>query len=316
MSDFCPDGYVRSQDAIVRAAKSWFPDKIAALESATAPESQTKPDNNFDAVVRALSQPPIPDAWRHAFEDIAGHTVYRLRNFLHEGKLKAYYFGDDGCHSLSREIWATAQADGVMKSGIYWPFGKPTRWHKSRPNYSLFLLQSELEALLTEQPAKKPAASRTRKSRSSWQLCANLTIFRTARPSSKHYATCQNFVSSRSPDTLRAAAKGGAAGGWAKIAAKIVISALLDRLEEQRHPHGGGRGRQPLRPVIWSRKNWGCPADQARRRRKLSARDLVADNRLDFGAAWSVPFQTGRSALFNSSPGVTSGFCATCGSPR
>jgi hypothetical protein len=155
MSDFCPDGYVRSQDAIVRAAESWFPDKIAALESATAPESQTKPDNNFDAVVRALSQPPIPDAWRHAFEDIAGHTVYRLRNFLHEGKLKAYYFGDDGCHSLSREIWATAQADGVMESGIYWPFGKPTRWHESRPNYSLFLLQSELEALLTEQPAKK-----------------------------------------------------------------------------------------------------------------------------------------------------------------
>src|SRR6266436_3972501 len=33
----------------------------------------------------------------------------------------------------------------------------------------------------------------------SWiHFCANLTVFRTARPSSKHYATCQNFVSSRS----------------------------------------------------------------------------------------------------------------------
>ncbi len=48
-----------------------------------------------------------------------------------------------------------AHADGVMESGTYWRFGKPTRWYKLRPNYSLFLLQSELDALLSEQPAKK-----------------------------------------------------------------------------------------------------------------------------------------------------------------
>ena len=48
-----------------------------------------------------------------------------------------------------------------MEFGTDWPFGKPTHWYESRPNYSLFLLQSELDALLSEQPAKKrplPAA--------------------------------------------------------------------------------------------------------------------------------------------------------------
>ena len=156
MSDFCPDGYVPTQEAIVRAAEYWFPERFAALERAAAPQSETKPDNSLEVLARALSQPPgIPDAWRPAFEEIASQTVRRLRNFLHQGKLKAYYFGDDGCHSVSRGFWATAHADGVLESGTYWPFGKPTRSYEGRPNYSLFLLQSELDALLSEQPAKK-----------------------------------------------------------------------------------------------------------------------------------------------------------------
>jgi hypothetical protein len=155
VSDFCPDGYLPTPTAIARAAERWFPDKFAALETVAAPESQTKPDNNLDAAVRAFSQPHIPDAWRYAFEEIASLTLHRLRNFLHQGNLKAYYFGHDGCQPVPREFWATAQADGVMGSGIYWPFGEPTRWHESRPNCSLFLLQAELDALLTEQPTKK-----------------------------------------------------------------------------------------------------------------------------------------------------------------
>jgi hypothetical protein len=155
VSDFCPDGYLPTREAIVRAAECWFPDKIAALKSAAAPESQTKPDSNLDVAARAFSQPQVPDAWRHAFEDIASQSVHRLRNFLHQGKLKAYYFGDDGSHSVSRGFWATAHADGVIESGIYWPFGKPTRSYETRPNYSLFLPQSELDLLLSEQPAKK-----------------------------------------------------------------------------------------------------------------------------------------------------------------
>jgi hypothetical protein len=111
MSDFCPDGYLPSKEATFRAAKFWFPEQMAALETAAAPESQTKAVSSLDAAVRAFSQPQVSDAWWHAFAEIAGQTVHRLRNFLHQGTLKVYYFGDDGSHRVSREFWATADAD-------------------------------------------------------------------------------------------------------------------------------------------------------------------------------------------------------------
>jgi hypothetical protein len=150
MNGFCPEGYVSTQKAIVTGARYWFPEKAAAQQI------ETKPSNSFEADARALPQSPaIADALRHVFRDIVNQTVHRLRNALHKGKLNAYYFAEYGCHSVSREFWATEQAGGVMESGIYWPFGRPTRTYDSRPNYPLFLLQSELDALLSERPAKK-----------------------------------------------------------------------------------------------------------------------------------------------------------------
>jgi hypothetical protein len=162
VSFFCPDGYVPAPEAIARATEYWFPERLAALERAAAPQSEPKPDNSLETLTRALSQTPlVPDALRHELQGIVIETVHRLRNLLHQGKLTTYYFGDNGCRSVSLEFWATAHADGVIESGTYWPFGKPTRWYERRPNFSLFLLQSELDALLSEQPAKKrplPAA--------------------------------------------------------------------------------------------------------------------------------------------------------------
>jgi hypothetical protein len=156
VSGFCPDGYVPTQGAIVRAAEYWFPERIAALERAAAPPSETKPDHSLEALARALSPPSvIPEALRHEFQDIVSETIHRLRNFLHRDQLKAYYFENDGCRSLPREFWATAHADGVMESGTYWPCGRPTRWHEQRPNHPLFVKQSELDALLSDQSAKK-----------------------------------------------------------------------------------------------------------------------------------------------------------------
>ena len=132
--------------------------EFAALESAVAP--QPKSDSSIDAAVRAFSQRQIPaawhdDAWRREFEDLWSQTAHRLRNFLYQGTLKAYYFNDDGCHHLSREFWATAQAYGVIESGTYWPLGAPTNRYERWPNYALFVKESELDLLLTDQPAKK-----------------------------------------------------------------------------------------------------------------------------------------------------------------
>jgi hypothetical protein len=153
MIDFCPDGYLPMQEAIVRAAPYWVPDKVAALESPAARESQTEPKNDSEAALRA-SQSLIPDEPRH-LKEIWMLTINRMRGFLHQGVLKAYYFSHDGLHLVPRQFWATTHADGVIESGTYWPFGAPTRWHERRPNYPLFIKNSELDALLSERPAGK-----------------------------------------------------------------------------------------------------------------------------------------------------------------
>jgi hypothetical protein len=147
MIGFCPDGYVSSQEAVLLAAKFWFPEKVASLDTVVLEKAN-------EEAVRPLSYPQLPEELRKHFEGIADQTVPRLRNFLHQGKLKAYYFENDGCRSVSPEFWATAQADGVIESGTYWPFGRPTRWYDKQPNYSLFMKQSELDALQVIEPAE------------------------------------------------------------------------------------------------------------------------------------------------------------------
>jgi hypothetical protein len=133
---------------VLAAAKLWFPLQIAALEGVTESQSETKPDNSIDAAVSALLPLQVLDALHYALNE----TGYRLRNFLHRGGLKAYYFENDGHHSVSRGFWATTDADEVMESGI-WHFGEPSRGHGQRP---LFLKESELDALLTAKKRPLP----------------------------------------------------------------------------------------------------------------------------------------------------------------
>ena len=158
LRDFCPDGYLPSQDAILRAAGYWFPEQFAVLEGAAESQSEAKPDDSIDAAARAFSQPQFPDA----LKEIVIQAVRQLRNRLHQGKLHGYYFGHEGRLSVPRDFWGTAEADGALELGIYWPFGRPTRFYESRPNYSLLLLQSELDALLSESHAKKKSFPRAK----------------------------------------------------------------------------------------------------------------------------------------------------------
>jgi hypothetical protein len=82
------------------------------LEGAAGSQSEAKPDDSIDAAVRAFSQPQVPDA----LKEIAIQAVRQLRNLLHQGKLHGYYFGHGGRHSVSRDFWATAEADGALES--------------------------------------------------------------------------------------------------------------------------------------------------------------------------------------------------------
>ena len=89
MTDFCPDGYVSTPNALARAAEAWFPEQFSTLEIASEPQPEAKPESPFDALVRAFSQPRIPDVWLSALEKIISPTVHRFRNYLHQGKLEA-----------------------------------------------------------------------------------------------------------------------------------------------------------------------------------------------------------------------------------
>jgi hypothetical protein len=120
------------------------------LEGAAGSEPQAKPDDSIHAARRAFSQPQVPDA----FTELIIEAVRKLRNLLHQGKIRGYYFGHGGRHSVSRDFWATAEADGALESSIYWPFGRPPRLYETRPNYPLLFLQSELDAVLSE-PRRK-----------------------------------------------------------------------------------------------------------------------------------------------------------------
>ena len=87
--------------------------------------------------------------------DLLIQIEHRLRNFLHQGALTAFYFGglfNQGRHAVAREFWATTEADGVLMSGSYWPFGKPRTWHDEHPSYPLCFLESELATLLSRDP--------------------------------------------------------------------------------------------------------------------------------------------------------------------
>jgi hypothetical protein len=166
LSEFCPDGYVPVREAIAQAAVSWFAERCATFETGFLASQATKaePDNSFEAVARALSQPSIPDDLRQELVDILTKTVDiltktidRLRNHLHQGRqLKAYYFEPVSTQAVPSSFWASKQADGALESGTYWPFGQPHHPYDKLPSYPMLLRQSELDAVLTEQqPAKK-----------------------------------------------------------------------------------------------------------------------------------------------------------------
>jgi hypothetical protein len=161
---FCPHGHLTSQDAIERAALKWFPEEIAALNVAAALElaipdklsSDNQEPTSVGALARALASPAsISDILRQQIADVLIKTEHRLRQFLHQGVATAYYFGGlagEGRHTISREFWATNEADGLLVSGFFWPFGKPRSIYEQRPNHPLFLLESDLNALLSADP--------------------------------------------------------------------------------------------------------------------------------------------------------------------
>ena len=161
MTVFCPDGYVPTREALVRAALYFFPEQIAAIERAPSAGSETKPNNFVDAVARAFSRSQVLNTLQREFRNIVNQTERRLRNFLHQGKLNAYYFDADGCHSVPRALWATAHADVAVVSGTFYSVPRAlcatAKVSGAFEGFGpLFLLQSDLDELLKRPVEKRP----------------------------------------------------------------------------------------------------------------------------------------------------------------
>jgi hypothetical protein len=164
MNDFCPDGYVPAQGAIARAVERWFPEQFNQFVVAMESQPASRSEDPIEQAVQPFSPPQIPGVSRHAWENIVSQTVHRLRNLLHQGKLNAYYFDEYGSHTVRRDSWVTTETNGVLESGTYWPFGEPSRVYERQPNYRLFLRQTELDKLLSEESSKKRSLPKSKMS--------------------------------------------------------------------------------------------------------------------------------------------------------
>jgi hypothetical protein len=154
VSEFCPDGYLKTPDGITKAARRWFTEKMAVLDKAVddyrARKSDAAGSNNLNRVLSQL-QPTnralLPDALWPVAEEVFEGTVNRLRNLLHKGALTAFTFGQGGPHAVPADLWATPAADGMLEQGAYW----------LQP---LFLREADLDAL-NDQAKKKPVPKKS-----------------------------------------------------------------------------------------------------------------------------------------------------------
>jgi hypothetical protein len=185
MSDvFCPEGFMLVEAAIVKAAHCWFPEllKEAVRQLATSDTNiDAAVQANIDATVQALEQLNRADdstidaavqvlfqlnraEWPKPLWDAFAHTLNRLRNSLHQGKIKAYSFTKNGPQPIGGHFWATSEADDVLETGRYWPNGEPSIVDPREPSIldeqrrptMLFFMRSEVDALLSKQPKRLP----------------------------------------------------------------------------------------------------------------------------------------------------------------
>jgi hypothetical protein len=154
-SSFCPEGYVSTPQAILRAAQFWFPEQYGAAVRAAGSNAEGTNgtiDASVETLARALS-PQFPDTMVHTIGKLVLTTVQRLRNLLYQRTIDTVYFTRDGPQTVDEKFWATTEADGILELGTHWPFGRPNRRYEARPNHPLFIEQSKLDALLSEERA-------------------------------------------------------------------------------------------------------------------------------------------------------------------
>jgi hypothetical protein len=144
MSEFIPAGYVPSETALLRAVEMWFEPELADLQRKYEASSHS-----------SVSDDPLRNWFARQSEQSAFLKTHgepllikardRFRQFLFEKKLTAYYFSvRHGRQAIEHRFWAAPEADGVIETGQYYPFGKPRRLGQSFPCERVLIQEAEL----------------------------------------------------------------------------------------------------------------------------------------------------------------------------
>lgn len=159
MDEFIPAGYVPIQAAFLKALEHWYRAELKEAEQRYA-ERMPKPTGDPVSDMIASQGPLQPSS-----EDmkLAEEARRRFRQLFYDGDLSAIYFGTGlgftgpGEHSIEPGLWATSQGDGIIETGRYFPFGRPTRFAERRPYATVLIRDADLTTLLEGHEAKGPS---------------------------------------------------------------------------------------------------------------------------------------------------------------
>jgi hypothetical protein len=137
MTQFVPDDYVSTKDALLLALKRWFSRELEDLEAAGRTASCAfPPDPVRDATIGGRLSPEV----EREFLALASDVEKRIRNALYKKELTCYYLSEIwGECAIPAQEWATTNTDGVLWGGGYYPLGRPAnRWSSVDPERALF----------------------------------------------------------------------------------------------------------------------------------------------------------------------------------
>ena len=161
MSSFVPDGYLPIDEAFARAMKRWFADQISKLEQEVEYDRAKRLEDlptTDDPVRRAFLQAGAHEGARKAavpkLEGIKREAEVKFRNLLYAGKLTAHFSEPvSGIEwTIEAKRWATPATDGVIESGLYFPYGKPDGPYAKAPAVKVRVREKKFwEALATSE---------------------------------------------------------------------------------------------------------------------------------------------------------------------
>jgi hypothetical protein len=152
MIHLVPDGYLPITSAVYQALMHWFREKASTSleriekELSAADKNYSTTDPIPSHLVEIIQQKLDLDC-----QEEIDKTRHRLRKALHKGDLIAVYFSTryDEPSPIPRRFWPSPEADDVLETGDYFPYGRPKHYWKDRQSEAVLVREEDLRRLLS-----------------------------------------------------------------------------------------------------------------------------------------------------------------------